>query len=277
MDGFERHIERCNSGRGLTGRVRFRIDGVTVGSVAAADAARLAALRAWAIDAAGASPVAPPNTALADAAATLAAVGRCRLRGEAFDVRETPEGPVLAQLDRGAVPLFGVIGQGVHVNGLVRQGDGLHVWVGIRSRDKQTAPGQFDNLVAGGIPAGHDPRSTLAKEAAEEASVPPDLIATARPVGRIAYVMALESGLRRDVLHVYDLDVPPGFQPIPNDDEVERFELWPVARLLETVRDTDTVKFNVNLVLIDLFLRLGLIDAASPAGARLRERLAAPL
>ena len=59
----------------------------------------------------------------------------------------------------------------------------------------------------------------------------------------------------------------------PNDDEVEAFELWPATRLLEAVRETDTVKFNVNLVLIDLFLREGLIDPASAEGQRLRAGL----
>ena len=59
--------------------------------------------------------------------------------------------------------------------------------------------------------------------------------------------------------------LPEGLVPAPNDDEVERFELWPAARLVEAVRDSDSIKFNVNLVLIDLFLREGLI--ADPDGA----------
>ena len=54
---------------------------------------------------------------------------------------------------------------------------------------------------------------------------------------------------------------------------MERFEFWPATRLLETVRDTDRVKFNVNLVLIDLFLREGLIDPASAEGRALRAGL----
>jgi thiamine pyrophosphokinase len=72
--------------------------------------------------------------------------------------------------------------------------------------------------------------------------------------------MSNAEGLRRDVLHVYDLDIPEGVTPVPGDDEVERFELWPATRLLEAVRATDTIKFNVNLVLIDLFLRERLVD-----------------
>jgi hypothetical protein len=44
---------------------------------------------------------------------------------------------------------------------------------------------------------------------------------------------------------------------VPADGEVAGFELWPLARVVETVRQTDDFKFNVNLVLLDLFARLG--------------------
>ena len=82
--------------------------------------------------------------------------------------------------------------------------------------------------------------------------------------------MANAEGLRRDVLHCFDIELPEDFTPEPGDDEVERFELWPATRVLEAVRDGDRVKFNVNLVLIDLFLREGLVE--DPDG-RLRQGL----
>ena len=69
--------------------------------------------------------------------------------------------------------------------------------------------------------------------------------------------MERAEGLRRDLLHCYDLDLPEDFAPRAADGEVESFELWPIARVFQTVRDTDEFKFNVNLVLIDLFLRRG--------------------
>ena len=213
------------------------------------------------------------SDALATAARDLTRQGFCRIRGEMFDIRATAEGPVLGRLDRGVVPAFGVIGQGVHLNGLVRRADGLHVWVGLRARDKKVAPGQLDNLVAGGIPAGLDALETLLKEAGEEASLPPELTARAHRTARLSYILSNDEGLRRDVLHVFDLDLPESFMPCPNDDEVERFELWPAARLLEAVRETESVKFNVNLVLIDLFLREGLIDPDSAEGRALRAGL----
>ena len=69
--------------------------------------------------------------------------------------------------------------------------------------------------------------------------------------------MERPEGLRRDRLHCYDLMLSDAFVPHPVDGEVTGFELWPIGRVMAAVRDTDDFKFNVNLVLIDLFQRLG--------------------
>ena len=61
-------------------------------------------------------------------------------------------------------------------------------------------------------------------------------------------------------LFVYDLELPQGVVPVSTDGEVERFELMPIARVIEILRDTDDFKFNVNLVLIDFLARHGLLD-----------------
>jgi 8-oxo-dGTP pyrophosphatase MutT (NUDIX family) len=280
MSPFQRHIDACNDLASPAGLIPFRIGAAQVGWLGP-DLARALTFfpRDIHFDAKGAalagrlrSPGARTE-ALAGIARSLSERGHFKLRDEPFDIRATPEGPSFATLDRGALPAFGVAAQGVHVNGRVMRPDGLHLWVGWRSRDKAVAPGKLDNLVAGGIPAGLSAEETLVKEAAEEASLPPELALRARRVGRISYVMQEETGMRRDVLHCFDLDLPEGFQPKPNDDEVERFELWPVARVLAAVRDTDDVKFNVNLVLIDLFLREGLIDPDGAEGRALRAGL----
>lgn len=263
---FQRHIDACNSIGSPAGLIPFRMGAAQVGWVSP-DLAKALTFRPrdFHFDRDGVALAARLRSpgqrgqALAEVLPALAAGGFLRIRREAFDVRQTSDGPVLATLDRGALPAFGVMSQGVHVNGLVRRADGLHVWVGVRAKDKSVAPGQLDNIVAGGIPAGLSPEQCLVKEAAEEASLPPDLAIAARPAGRVSYVMAQENGVRRDVLHCYDLDIPEGVEPRPNDDEVERFELWPATRLVEAVRETGIIKFNVNLVLIDLFLREGLI------------------
>jgi thiamine pyrophosphokinase len=80
--------------------------------------------------------------------------------------------------------------------------------------------------------------------------------------------MERHEGLRRDCLHCYDLLLQEDFIPQAADGEVEAFELWPIPQVVQTVKETDDFKFNVNLVLIDLFIRLGLIVGAEADGLR---------
>ena len=198
------------------------------------------------------------------------------LRGEYFPVlHDWHEEPVM-KVDRAGVPLLGVRGFGVHMNGYVRGDDGsLCMWVGRRARDKRTEPGKFDHLVAGGQPHGLSFRENLIKEAEEEASIPRHLAERARPVGALAYVLEREQGLRDDVLFLYDLELPADFVPANQDGEVEFFELWPVEDVMARVRDTDDFKFNVALVNIDFFLRHGLLDPDEAGYLQIVEGLSA--
>ena len=172
-------------------------------------------------------------------------------------MRANFEGEVLATVDRGLLPVLGLLAVGVHVNGLVQRPDGPHVWVARRANDRPLDAGKLDHMVAGGVAAGMTPRETLVKEAAEEAAVPAALAESAVETGLVSYAMRRAEGLRRDTLICYDLALADDFTPVPVDGETQGFELWPLARVLAGVRDTDDFKFNVNLVLIDLFRRLG--------------------
>ncbi len=165
-----------------------------------------------------------------------------------------------AEIDRAGLPALGLPAFGVHVNGYVNTADGLHLWIGHRARDRQVAPGKLDHLVAGGITMGYSAGETVIKEAEEEAGLSADIAARARPVGQVTYRLSLPEGLRNDTLFIYDLELPQGVVPVSNDDEVERFELMPIAQVIEILRETDDFKFNVNLVLIDFLARHGLLD-----------------
>lgn len=281
---FWRHVARCNRVPDEGRLLAFRLGSQRVGWLLPAVARVLTFFPQLVhFDQSGVALAgrlrSPParSAALAELGAALVRAGVApRLRGELYDLRAVPGGKVLARLDRGVVPAFGVRAEGVHVNGLVHRADGLQLWVGRRARDKALAPGKLDHVVAGGIPAGLGPEATLVMEAAEEAAIPAGLAATARKVAMIAYAMQVENGIRVDLLHCFDLDLPADFTPRPNDGEVESFRLLPLAEVFALVRDTDEFKFNVNLVLIDLFLRQGLIDPASAAGAQLRAALVPP-
>ena len=55
----------------------------------------------------------------------------------------------------------------------------------------------------------------MAKECGEEAGIPPDLAATARPVGAVSYLTVSATGYKPDVLFCYDIQLPPDFVPTP--------------------------------------------------------------
>lgn len=171
--------------------------------------------------------------------------------------------PLMA-MERAAVPWFGVRAFGPHLTGYVRRKDGLHVWVPRRSYTKPTFPGQLDNTVAGGQPAGIGLHDNLIKECAEEAAIPRALAVQAKAVSFITYVNQTGPQLKPDLMVCFDLELPEDFTPHANDGEVHSFELWPLQRVFERVRDTQDFKYNCNLVLIDFFVRHGLIAADDP-------------
>jgi 8-oxo-dGTP pyrophosphatase MutT (NUDIX family) len=195
-----------------------------------------------------------------------AALRQLAARGAIQGWRDEPY-PVAAELgqsalflmERATIPKFGIWASGVHVNGFVREARELFMWIGRRSSDRQTAPNKLDQIVAGGRSAHLTIRETVLKEGEEEANIDRALASQAMPVGAISYCTERREGLRRDVLYVYDLELSPGFVPVNHDGEIAEFQLWPIRRVMETVRDTDEFKFNCALVVIDFLIRHGLI------------------
>ena len=190
-------------------------------------------------------------------------------RDESYAVAWDFARPALLEMERSAVPWFGVRAFGPHMTGYVQLGngrrpDGMHIWVPRRSYTKPTFPGQLDNTVAGGQPAGIGLHDNLVKECGEEASIPPELARRAKAVGFVSYWNQSGAQLKPDIMSCFDLELPEDFTPAANDGEVHSFELWPAARVFETVRDTTEFKYNCNLVLIDFFVRHGMLSADDP-------------
>ncbi|MDP6351476.1 MAG: DUF4743 domain-containing protein [Alphaproteobacteria bacterium] len=179
-------------------------------------------------------------------------------RGEPYSVG-TRFGETLFEIERAVVPFFGIRAYGIHMNGFVRDGDRLSVWIPRRPASQPTYPGKLDNTVAGGQPAGLGLVENLVKEAQEEAGLAPTITRRARPVGAISYRLEAPLGLRDDVIFVYDLELDPEIVPHNRDGELEDFQLWPADKVMDVVERTDAFKFNCNLVLIDFFVRHGLI------------------
>lgn len=194
-------------------------------------------------------------------------------RDEPYPITTAFTSQPLMQMERAAIPHFGVRAYGVHMNGFVRRKDGLHMWVARRARDKPTYPGMLDNTVAGGQPIGISLVDNLVKECKEEANIPAALARQAIAVGAITYCMEAPDGLKPDVQFCFDLELPGDFTPNNTDGEIGEFFLWPIARVAETVRDTREFKFNCNLVIIDFLVRHGVLPPDHPDYIEICQRL----
>ena len=124
----------------------------------------------------------------------------------------------------------------------------------------------LDHLCAGQQPAGVSPMENVVKEAGEEAGVPPELAARARPVGTVSYRGLDEAGrLSHDLIFAYDMELPAGFVPTANGGEVESFELWSLDRVAQVVAaPAPLFKPNCNLVVIDFLVRHGFVTPELP-------------
>jgi len=66
------------------------------------------------------------------------------------------------------------------------------------------------------------------------------------------------------IMFNYDLELPSDFRPKAIDGEVEEFQLWDAEKLVSEVELTNNFKDNCNLILIDFFIRHGLISPEYP-------------
>ena len=87
-------------------------------------------------------------------------------RDEAYPIGTGFYEQAFLEMERTAVPRFGVPAFGIHVNGFVRDGDELLMWIARRADDKPTYPGMLDNMVAGWQPVGLGLLENVIKEAA---------------------------------------------------------------------------------------------------------------
>lgn len=185
-------------------------------------------------------------------------------RDEAYPVGGRWGGPYAFEIERAAAAFLGCRAYGVHINGFVRDGEDVKLWVATRAHDRPVCPGQLDNMIAGGQPVGLTLKENVIKEAGEEAGVPAALARNAKPVGAITYTMENDLGLKPDMMFCWDLELPVDFQPVNTDGEVAEFRLLPAAEVLDIVETTEEFKFNCNLVIIDFCIRHGVLPPEHP-------------
>ena len=184
------------------------------------------------------------------------------------------EGTPLFSVERSATALLGVLNLGVHLNGFVKRTDGIWLWMARRAMNRPRYPGKLDQMVAGGMTAYQSPQQVMKRECQEEAGVPMTLAETLKSVGLVTLCHHNSKGqLRREILYTYDLELPETFQPCNQDGEVEEFQLMPIAEVVRLVAETDEIKTNCNLVVLDFLVRHGVLQADQAYYAELVEGL----
>ncbi|KAF4125347.1 NUDIX domain [Geosmithia morbida] len=183
------------------------------------------------------------------------------------------DGSLLFSMERVAISIIGAMQYGVHMTAYVRDETapfGIKVWVPRRAANKSTFPGMLDNTVAGGLSTGEMPLDCIVREAEEEASLPADLVRSgAKLVNVVTYTYVTTEEYMGDggFVHpecqwLYDLELPEGIVPHPNDGEVQEFKLYDVDQVAAQLANGE-YKHDCGLIIIDFFIRHGILTEAN--------------
>jgi len=265
--------------------VALRVDGRIAGRITAQRAARLARFGdTFSRDAHGlalltrGATTAHRTEALDRVARTLAAEDALSAwRDERYAVAPAFGAAPWFHLERAAARYFGVRTCAAHVNGLVRGGEGVTMWVARRSVTKAIDPGMLDNLVGGGIAARTSVAATVTKESWEEAGIAADLASTARPTCALRVTRLLPDGLQDETLFVHDLWLPSSFTPVNQDGEAQdhaRHALPAMARIVARDMGPDAMTVDASLVALTVLVREGTFDDDPPGKAAIVALLA---
>ena len=179
---------------------------------------------------------------------------------EPYGVIEFQSFKVLCLADRSISTLLGLISFGQHLNGYIKDGDTLKMWIGRRSFNKGYEAGKLDHLAAGGLPYGISLQENLQKECYEEAGISKELANKAIATGIVSYKHEYELGGKLDIIYCYDLEVSKSFIPKCTDGEVEEFYLMDIDEVANIVKNSNEFKLNCNLVIIDFLVRHGFLN-----------------
>ena len=174
------------------------------------------------------------------------------------------------RIERFATSLFGTTACGAVMVAYVNTDDGMQLWIPRRAAHLYTSPGKLDTTVAGGVKAGVSPLKTIIEEAAEEASLPENLIRRhIRARGVITFMGVTsddfpgEKGLvLPDLLYTYDIELPKGVTPTPHDEEVSDFYCMSTSEVQGALL-SKKFKPDSAVVLVDFLVRQGIITAES--------------
>lgn len=185
-------------------------------------------VRGWHVDV----PLEGATSALNALAAALREHGCCGpWRNEQLRVL-SHNGTAIATVERGAVRVLGLETRAVHLVGWI---PGERMWVQKRSSTKPNNPGMWDTLMGGMVAAQDSLPQALARETWEEAGLRVDELHALRHGGHIDFARPSREGggrgYMRERIDWFCAQVPEGIEPVNQDGEVERFEVWSMEQV----------------------------------------------
>lgn len=254
------------------GLTTLRIDGVEVGAVAEDWLARVLEPPTPFRLHAGELVLEPRIASFAGRSAVLAdwaCAARARWdlpgwRDERVLIRDEADGRPLASIERAMLRPLGLLLRSVQACAWTRTADGPRLWVARRAPTKPVDPNRLDALVAGGIAGFDDVASTLVRECAEEAGLPPEIARHARPAGslELAYPTVYDGlpALHRERVALHELELPAGQVPRAVDGEHAEILAMTPAEALETIEAGLWTRDGAQAT-TDLILRQGWLPA----------------
>ena len=104
----------------------------------------------------------------------------------------------------------------------------------------------------------------MVRECLEEAGIPSELATRSKLCGHVSLFMEDQGRIKRDLLFCYDLILPEDFVPCNQDGEVGSFLLKSFTEVERLIVETEEIKLNCNLVMIDFLIRHGYLKAEMP-------------
>ncbi|KAK3710098.1 hypothetical protein LTR37_010529 [Vermiconidia calcicola] len=169
-------------------------------------------------------------------------------------------------IERFAAQLFGITHRGAHLVAYTNTRQGMKIWIARRSRLLYTYPDMLDVTVAGGVKADMTPSETIIEEAAEEASIPSDVISGGiRSRGVISHISVTGDGFPGeqglvvpDYIYTFDIELRLDVQPRPCDEEVAEFYCMSIGEVQKALLRSE-FKPDSGAVLVDFLIRHGVI------------------
>ena len=150
-----------------------------------------------------------------------------------FDTQAKLSNFQILKVDRCLLSIFGFPAYGVHCNGWKKKGKFFYMILSKRSKQINSFPGLFDNIIGGGQPNNLSFRENLDKEGYEEAGIKKNILENARFNSFTKYFLTFKETFNPSVIATFDLEIKNSFSLINKDGEVDEFKMFRLEEIME--------------------------------------------